>query len=229
MSARNDPTVVVTPAAYLLFYRRRSEHPLGGPRLQKVVDVPSGHEADSEVQSDSREPSPPAGEGRRLGGSSHNGSSSAFAPDQARRVGDGGLQTEQKMLHEVPLTDDGLPSYTDSGRDEMISPPPSEMIADSVEAWTETGDPWAMVTEWKEDRQPIAAPNSEEGADGSTRADGGARTPESMEVDTATGIGLSKLEEPERQIRASAPPPEKEDDDDDLGDMLVEQLTDPAS
>lgn len=48
--------------------------------------------ADSEdpQQQGSRDPSPQSGEGRRLGDSSHNGSSSAFRVGQAHRVGDGG-------------------------------------------------------------------------------------------------------------------------------------------
>lgn len=48
--------------------------------------------ADSEEaqQQGSRDPSPQSGEGRRLGDSSHNGSSSAFRAGQAHRVGDGG-------------------------------------------------------------------------------------------------------------------------------------------
>ena len=61
------------------------------------------------------------------------------------------------------------------------------------------------------------------------KAEDGERTPESMEIDLPSGRGISKPEDSERRTRASAPPPEKEDDDDDLGDMLVEQLTDPAS
>ena len=91
-------------------------------------------------------------------------------------MGDGGLQTEQKMFHGVLQRDDGLPSYIDSAHDEMlsparVSPPPSEMVADSVEGW-DSGDPWSMVTTWKADNQPIAAPNSEEGAGGSTKSGG---------------------------------------------------------
>ncbi len=81
---------MVTPAAYLLFYRRRSEHPLGGEKLEKILDVINAPPVDSSSQPPSRDASP-SGEGRRLDDSSHNGSSSAFtAAGQARHVGDGG-------------------------------------------------------------------------------------------------------------------------------------------
>ncbi len=47
-------------------------------------------EADSEEPAGSRDPSPVAGEGRRLDDSSHIGSSSAYPVDRAHLVGDGG-------------------------------------------------------------------------------------------------------------------------------------------
>jgi ubiquitin carboxyl-terminal hydrolase 4/11/15 len=82
---------VVTNAAYLLFYRRREDHPLGGPIMTEILEA-ANITADSEdaQQQGSRDPSPQSGEGRRLGDSSHNGSSSAFRAGQAHRVGDGG-------------------------------------------------------------------------------------------------------------------------------------------
>ena len=90
MHRKPDPNSVVTPAAYLLFYRRRSDHPLGGEKLEKILDVINAPPADSNSQPTSRDASP-SGEGRRLVDSSHNGSSSAFtAAGQVRHVGDGG-------------------------------------------------------------------------------------------------------------------------------------------
>ncbi|XPS80390.1 Ubiquitinyl hydrolase 1 [Ascochyta lentis] len=69
----------VTKAAYLLFYRRRTDHPLGPPSLQKIVqkEVDAGSEEDSDTENRSRSP---AGNGSRLGGSSRNGSSRTGAP-----------------------------------------------------------------------------------------------------------------------------------------------------
>ncbi|KAF2180805.1 cysteine proteinase [Zopfia rhizophila CBS 207.26] len=82
VTQRTNPQTVVTPAAYLLFYRRRSDRPLGPEYLQEVVNAamnPDSEETvDGESEPNSRDPSrSPAGNGLRLGDSSRNGSSSA--------------------------------------------------------------------------------------------------------------------------------------------------------
>lgn len=75
--------------AYLLFYRRRSDQPLGGPVLRNIINKFKNGEKDSTAEN-SRSGSP-SGEGKRLGGSFHNGSSSASAGvGAARRAGGGG-------------------------------------------------------------------------------------------------------------------------------------------
>lgn len=107
VSKKNVPHSVVTPAAYLLFYRRRSDHPLGGEALQEIV-----HEANKPADSDESQTesgaNSPAGEGRRLGDSSRNGSSSAFPEaGAAHQAGDGGLQDERQAR-----SDDELPDYS---------------------------------------------------------------------------------------------------------------------
>ncbi|OTB08608.1 hypothetical protein M426DRAFT_262093 [Hypoxylon sp. CI-4A] len=57
---------IVDASAYLLFYRRRSEQPLGGPRFQRILEKFADPDSDS-------------GEDQRLGeGSSRNGSSGAL-------------------------------------------------------------------------------------------------------------------------------------------------------
>lgn len=62
---------MVTSAAYLLFYRRRSDVPLGGPKFQEIIDR---YDRQTQETSDSD-----SGEGQRLGhGSSPRGSSSAL-------------------------------------------------------------------------------------------------------------------------------------------------------
>ena len=67
---REEPSKVVTSAAYLLFYRRRSEVPLGGPRFQAIFE--KFDQASENPSADE------AGEGQRLGkGSSRSGSPSA--------------------------------------------------------------------------------------------------------------------------------------------------------
>ncbi|KAK1826584.1 hypothetical protein QBC39DRAFT_334886 [Podospora conica] len=68
----SDPQKVVSSSAYLLFYRRRSELPLGGPRFVDIVDRFNSKFNNSEEDTDS-------GEGQRLGqgSSSLRGSPSA--------------------------------------------------------------------------------------------------------------------------------------------------------
>ncbi|KAF2834360.1 cysteine proteinase [Patellaria atrata CBS 101060] len=92
MVTPRKPESVVTTAAYLLFYRRRSETPLGPPYLQQLVETyynPTPIEVESQSQSSSRAGSP-AGKGRRLDGSSPNGSSSASAAVGATHQRGGG-------------------------------------------------------------------------------------------------------------------------------------------
>jgi hypothetical protein len=102
----------VTSAAYLLFYRRRSDHPLGGRVLEEIVESATRSTVpDSDSQTDSRAPSP-SGEGRRLGGSSRNGSSSALAGvGAAHQAGDGGLRTVTQV-RSVEVDDDMPPEYS---------------------------------------------------------------------------------------------------------------------
>ncbi|KAL1899472.1 hypothetical protein Sste5346_002870 [Sporothrix stenoceras] len=72
VSKVNDTARVVSAAAYLLFYRRRSDAPLGGPRFAKI------EERFRQEQATSDDDTSESGEGRRLGtGSSLIGSSSA--------------------------------------------------------------------------------------------------------------------------------------------------------
>ncbi|KAI0179967.1 ubiquitin carboxyl-terminal hydrolase-like protein [Hypoxylon sp. FL1284] len=80
----NDPSVsqvsgnMVDSGAYLLFYRRRSEIALGGPRFQRILEQFEDSDSDNELEN--------PGEGRRLDeGSSLNGSSSALQGAGATR------------------------------------------------------------------------------------------------------------------------------------------------
>ena len=82
---------MVTSSAYLLFYRRRSDRPLGGKILEEITESSTRPPSESDSASESRGQSP-SGDGRRLGGSSLNGSSSASTGAGAGRQGDGGLQ-----------------------------------------------------------------------------------------------------------------------------------------
>ncbi|KAL2141134.1 hypothetical protein VTI28DRAFT_2759 [Corynascus sepedonium] len=71
VSKQNDTSRVVTSAAYLLFYRRRSDVPLGGPRFQEIFERFNNSSLDDDLSE--------SGEGQRLGqGSSQRGSPSAL-------------------------------------------------------------------------------------------------------------------------------------------------------
>lgn len=115
MSRKQNPEAVVTSAAYLLFYRRRSSHPLGGPFLERIINT--ANLPDSESQSASRAASP-AGEEGRLGGSSRNGSSSALlGVGAAHQAGGGGLADGNRARSGA---DEGeLPGYYLNGPNEQ--------------------------------------------------------------------------------------------------------------
>ncbi|CAL5868063.1 uncharacterized protein PFLUO_LOCUS2286 [Penicillium psychrofluorescens] len=104
-----NPQQAVGSRAYLLFYRRRSNRPLGGPSLQKIVDDYKRGSEEGEQSAESRGQSP-SGEGQCLGGSSRNGSSSALiGAGAAHQAGDGGLQTGPLATKEGE--DDSPPQY----------------------------------------------------------------------------------------------------------------------
>lgn len=104
---KQNPNLVVTSAAYLLFYRRRSDHYLGGPFLEGIVAA--ANNPDPESQTASRAPSP-AGEGERLGDFSRNGSSSALLGAGAgHQAGGGGSAAESQARNGA--VDSELPSY----------------------------------------------------------------------------------------------------------------------
>lgn len=109
---RSDPQKIVTNAAYLLFYRRRSAHHLGGPNFEWLT-TPGANT--SESQPTSRATSQ-AGEGRRLGDSSHNGSSSALrGVGAAHQAGGGGSAVERVMSGPMRTgVDDDLPAYSEN-------------------------------------------------------------------------------------------------------------------
>lgn len=111
-----NPAKAVSTAAYLLFYRRRSDHPLGGKELQEITE--NSAQADSDEQEEEDGSGSPSGEGRRLVDSSRNGSTSALAGvGAAHQAGDGGLRAGPRVKSvEVEASDeddadDELPPY----------------------------------------------------------------------------------------------------------------------
>lgn len=104
---------MVTPAAYLLFYRRRAPHPLGGPFFEQIISAANNLTPQS--QPTSRTASP-AGEGKRLDDSpSRNGLSSALTGAGAtHQAGGGGLAVATLAAQPRTGVDDELPSYSSS-------------------------------------------------------------------------------------------------------------------
>ncbi|KAL8702608.1 MAG: hypothetical protein Q9201_004214 [Fulgogasparrea decipioides] len=116
VSRRPNPQTVVTGAVYLLFYRRRSEHPLGGPFFERIMNGSEESAADSDPTTDSAF-SP--GEGKRLDGSSRIGSSSALrGVGAAHQAGGGGGGITARRTG----VDDDLPSYPGPEIDEATEP-----------------------------------------------------------------------------------------------------------
>ncbi|KAI1078420.1 UCH-domain-containing protein [Whalleya microplaca] len=78
--SRSSPDKIVDTSAYLLFYRRRSDVPLGGPRFSQILERFVDHDSSDNELSNS-------GEGRRLDESfSQNGSSSALQGAEATHL-----------------------------------------------------------------------------------------------------------------------------------------------
>ena len=130
VSRRPNPQVVVTAAAYLLFYRRRATHPLGGPFFEQLITSPS--QPSSQSQPASRASSP-AGEGKRLDDSSRNGSSSAFTGVGAiHQLGDGGLAAAGTAQRRTGV-DDELPCYSENNIDTLVHSTLESMEVDDVD------------------------------------------------------------------------------------------------
>jgi ubiquitin carboxyl-terminal hydrolase 4/11/15 len=224
--SKKDQSSVVTSAAYLLFYRRRTDHPLGGPAMEKLLV-----EADSELQPGSRDASP-SGEGQRLGDSSHNGSSSAYPVVQGHRVGDGGLSAVQNPMDRgLTLEDENhsriqgmneaLPSYNEViGNEEML-------LDEGVDVSRSTN--WTSQT-WGFDAGLAGHANSDADImddNSSTRGEGASPPGHLSDFDEADDSMLYSEDVDDfgrRGMRESAPAPDiqavhvgtPDDDDDDL-------------
>jgi len=133
---KQNPQQVVTSAAYLLFYRRRSPIPLGGPTFEKLLDKASNPSQESTSQPTSRteSPSAPAGEDKRLGDFSRIGSSSASRGAGAvRQAGNGGLAGLGTMTMLTRKNqEDELPDYSENL-------PDGERTLESMEVDVPTG------------------------------------------------------------------------------------------
>ena len=257
VSQRPDERTVVTSAAYLLFYRRRETppgHPLGGPHIEAMM-ARDHLEVDSENPPASREPSPVTGEGRRLGDSSHNGSSSAFTAGQGHRVGAvGSAMEEENPSHDLlvetaslprligPAVNDELPSYSEHEARGMNQDDGDEGIDMSYGTVPWAGGNWSF--DQINTRSRMVAP-SEDGMFGdnrssndSTRVEGNIESPNHslLAMDDVDEVDNPIYSEPvtnedydNRSLRESAPPPEipgmPNISNDDEDDLPVMELT----
>jgi ubiquitin carboxyl-terminal hydrolase 4/11/15 len=107
----------VSASAYLLFYRRRSEGPLGGPKLQETISSLETRETSEEDEAES-------GEGQGLvANSSLRGSSSALTGVGAALHQTNGSGTGQGQMKTVNLQDlEGLPAYQAHESEEDAAP-----------------------------------------------------------------------------------------------------------
>jgi len=136
VSRKQSPQQVVTSAAYLLFYRRRSPTPLGGPTFEKILNKASNlsQESTSQPASRTESPSAPAGEDKRLDDFSRTGSSSASRGAGAvHQAGSGGLAGVGTMTTVTRKNqEDKLPNYSENLHD-------GEQTLESMEVDEPTG------------------------------------------------------------------------------------------
>ncbi len=104
---RSNVKAVVTPSAYLLFYRRRASQPLGGPFFEQIISAIQNPSFDSHA---SPRTESPLGEGKRLDDSSRNGSSSVLRGVGAVHQAGGGGSTGGTAERRTGV-DDELPGY----------------------------------------------------------------------------------------------------------------------
>ncbi|KAK0647322.1 putative ubiquitin carboxyl-terminal hydrolase 12 [Lasiodiplodia hormozganensis] len=146
MVSKKSPSNIVNSSAYLLFYRRRrtDDTPLGPPYLQDIVRQAFAPASDSGEDS-------PSGNGRRLGGSSPNGSprdSSAAGAGPQRAAGSVGVTTTTTALtNDDDDDDDAPPPYEDDEGVSMdITSGPSTKAIGLLPAASEPSWGWPTAT-----------------------------------------------------------------------------------
>ncbi|KAL3417342.1 ubiquitin carboxyl-terminal hydrolase [Phlyctema vagabunda] len=105
VSKTSDPCKVVSSSAYLLFYRRRSDIPLGGPRFKAIVEhgTAAAESSDDEDTADSGEDQVLAGNSSQRGSSRALTGAGAVLPQQ-----NGSSGNETKTINPQDLE---LPDY----------------------------------------------------------------------------------------------------------------------
>ena len=113
---RTEARHVVTSSAYLLFYRRRSAVPLGGPLFQAICEKEF-----MDVETDASRNQSPSGDGHPLGGSRNGLPSGLHVEDRAQEVTGkevilhGGIYGGVNDPPTPPSPELGPPNYGDGG------------------------------------------------------------------------------------------------------------------
>lgn len=221
--SRRDAASVVSSNAYMLFYRRRQDYPLGGPKVAELLDSGEAEEAGSEPHS--RDTSADPGEGRRLGDSSRNGLSRPGAVDPVHQLGAGGLASQDQSVDQEMVMDGVDPVYESPER--LSYGPPSYQPQDwgfdllSTQPANSVGD------------------NDDAGSVDSTKAEGGPTSDLGSDEDVPMfSDSFQHVEDSGmRGVRESAPPPDLHvvssadamDDDDDEALPVVELHANPSA
>lgn len=130
VSEQKDTSRIVSTGAYLLFYRRRSETPLGGPRFKEIIDRYNNPPEPSEDDNES-------GEDQRLvADSSLRGSSSALIGVGVAHQATGGSGGAAMTRSVNPLAPGGvvLQNQTTINPADLDKPPSYEAVLEDDEA-----------------------------------------------------------------------------------------------
>ncbi|KAG9244656.1 hypothetical protein BJ878DRAFT_542082 [Calycina marina] len=122
MVNKTDISRIITRSAYLLFYRRRSDVPLGGPRFQQIVNDFDKSTEISEASEPSEDDTTESGEGKGLGtNSSLRGLSSALTGAGAIRRHPGNLGSDDSQMTTLNPNDlEELPAYGQRNSDPVL-------------------------------------------------------------------------------------------------------------
>ena len=203
--SKRSPEQVVTSAAYILFYRRRQEYPLGGEHVQKLL-ADEGHISDGS----SNGAADNAGNGRRLGDSSQQqaGSSGLGGAGAAHHSGVGGLREESPDL--LADRDSQTTMDLDGRLGERTQPEPMGPVWGSVEEWSFANVPSAQDLEHHDasDTQSLDSTKVQGGdGRGSSPVEDPMMFSDALEDGDTTSAAASRAA---RIMRESAPPPSYE-------------------
>lgn len=125
MVSPTKPESVVTRAAYLLFYRRRSDKPLGGPFLEELVQSEMGDASSTTLSGEESRPDEPSSNGSSEGSRAAGPGASAGLGAAANHQGaaDIGLNSYRAALADIAKNAAGRGFEDDVEGDDGAPPP----------------------------------------------------------------------------------------------------------